>query len=135
MSLSFALLVSGQPCTDQSSLTALRFCQAALDSGHQIYRVFFFNDGVHCANRFTRPPQDEIAVPKQWTNLQKTFDLDLVVCISSALRRGIVDAKEAARYELDGHNLADGFSIGGLGQWVDACQNADRVIRFGGNAQ
>ena len=90
---------------------------------------------MHCANRFTTPPQDEIAVPKQWTNLQKTFDLDLVVCISSALRRGIVDAKEAARYELDGHNLADGFSIGGLGQWVDACQNADRVIRFGGNAQ
>ena len=135
MSLSFALLVSGQPGTDQASLTALRFCQAVLASGHQIYRVFFFNDGVHCANRFITPPQDEIAVPKQWTSLQQNFDLDLVVCISSALRRGIVDAKEASRYDLDGHNLAEGFSIGGLGQWVDACLNADRVIRFGGNAQ
>ncbi len=134
MSLSFALLVSGQPCTDQASLTALRFCQAALDSGHQIYRVFFFNDGVHCANRFITPPQDEVAVPIQWTSLQERYELDLVVCISSALRRGIVDDKEAARYELDGHNLAKGFTIGGLGQWVDACIHADRIIRFGGIA-
>ncbi|MEX1670816.1 sulfurtransferase complex subunit TusD [Zhongshania guokunii] len=135
MSLSFALLVSGQPCTDQASLSALRFCKAALDSGHSVYRVFFFNDGVHCANRFITPPQDEISVPKQWQALQQEFAIDLVVCVSSALRRGIVDAKEAERYELGGHNMADGFTIGGLGQWVDACIQADRVVRFGSNTQ
>jgi tRNA 2-thiouridine synthesizing protein D len=131
MSLSFALLVTGQPHTDQSSLTALRFCQATLDRGHSIYRVFFFNDGVHCGNRFITPPQDEIAIPLQWQTLQQEHELDLLVCVSSALRRGVIDAKEAERYDINGHNLAKGFAIGGLGQWVDACINADRIVRFG----
>ncbi|MBQ0760434.1 MAG: sulfurtransferase complex subunit TusD [Gammaproteobacteria bacterium] len=131
MSLCFAILVTGQPYSDQSSKTALQFCKALIASQHRICRVFFFNDGVHCANSFITPPQDEHAIPKQWQALQQDYDLDLVVCVSSALRRGIIDQKEAQRYEIDGHNMATGFSIGGLGQWVDACINADRVIRFG----
>ncbi|WP_295877597.1 sulfurtransferase complex subunit TusD [uncultured Zhongshania sp.] len=131
MSLCFAILVTGQSYSDQSSATALRFCKAVLARQHQIYRVFFFNDGVHCANSYITPPQDEKALPDQWQQLQREHELDLVVCVSSALKRGIIDEKEAQRYEIGGHNMAEGFSIGGLGQWVDACINADRIIRFG----
>ena len=131
MSLCFAILVTGQPYSDQSSKTALQFCKALIEHQHGIYRVFFFNDGVHCANSFITPPQDEQAIPRQWQALQKEHDLDLVICVSSALRRGVIDQKEAHRYDVTGHNMAEGFNIGGLGQWVDACINADRVIRFG----
>ncbi|CAA0089422.1 Putative sulfurtransferase DsrE [Zhongshania aliphaticivorans] len=131
MSLCFAILVTGQPYSDQSSQTALDFCKAIIERHHTIYRVFFFNDGVHCANRLITPPQDETSISKQWLTLQGSHNLDMVVCVSSALRRGIIDQKEAERYNLDSHNMSQGFSIGGLGQWVDACINADRIIRFG----
>lgn len=131
MSLCFAILVTGQPYSDQSSHTALQFCKAVIEREHRIYRVFFFNDGVHCANSFITPPQDELSIPAQWQSLQKEHELDLVVCVSSALRRGVVDEKEAQRYEIPGQNMAAGFNIGGLGQWVDACISADRIVRFG----
>lgn len=131
MSLCFAILVTGQPYSDQSSKTALQFCKAIVERQHRIYRVFFFNDGVHCANSFITPPQDEKSIPSQWQVLQQEHDLDLVICVSSALRRGVIDQKEAQRYEVSGHNMAGGFNIGGLGQWVDACIQADRVVRFG----
>jgi tRNA 2-thiouridine synthesizing protein D len=131
MSLCFAILVTGQPYSDQSSKTALQFCKAIIERQHRIYRVFFFNDGVHCANNFITPPQDEKSIPTQWQALQQEHELDLVVCVSSALRRGVIDQKEAERYDVSGHNMASGFNIGGLGQWVDACMHADRVIRFG----
>ncbi|MEX1665832.1 sulfurtransferase complex subunit TusD [Zhongshania arctica] len=131
MSLCFAVLITGQPYSDQSSKTALQFCKAIIEREHRIYRVFFFNDGVHCANSFITPPQDEKSIPSQWQAFQREHELDLVVCVSSALRRGVIDQKEAERYDIGGHNMANGFNIGGLGQWVDACIQADRVIRFG----
>tara|TARA_R110001592_G_scaffold217488_15_gene471304 strand:+ start:4336 stop:4734 length:399 start_codon:yes stop_codon:yes gene_type:complete len=131
VSLCFAVLITGQPYSDQSSKTALQFCKAIIEREHRIYRVFFFNDGVHCANSFITPPQDEKSIPSQWQAFQREHELDLVVCVSSALRRGVIDQKEAERYDIGGHNMANGFNIGGLGQWVDACIQADRVIRFG----
>ncbi|MND01677.1 Sulfurtransferase TusD [compost metagenome] len=56
--------------------------------------------------------------------------IDAVVCVASALKRGILDEKEALRYDAAGSSLAPGFVISGLGQLVDATLKADRVINF-----
>lgn len=132
MSLKFSLLIAGHAYSSQSADTALKFAEQLILSGHELYRVFFFHDGVHAANTLLTPPQDEESICKRWQQLQSDHQLDLCVCISSALRRGIINEQEAQRYELPAHNLAPGFSIGGLGQWVDACLNSDRTLRFGG---
>jgi tRNA 2-thiouridine synthesizing protein D len=126
----FSIIIQGAPYSSQASLSALNFSKAALDSGHQIYRLFFYQDGVHNASSLIVPPQDEIHLPNTWQSLIVDFKLDAVVCIASALKRGIVDSGEADRYELPASNMLSGFTIGGLGLWLDATLNSDRVLNF-----
>lgn len=129
--MQFSLLILGAPYSTQSASTAFRFAQAAIDSGHTLYRVFFYHDGVYCANDLVTPPQDEDNQPANWGTLAEQHNVDLVVCIASALKRGVIDKAEAQRYEKSAPNLARGFSISGLGQLVDATIISDRVITFG----
>jgi len=68
----------------------------------------------------------------QWQALARDHDIDLVVCIAAALRRGVLDESEQSRYEKPANNLAAGFVLGGLGQLLDAAVSSDRLITFGG---
>lgn len=131
MKLQYALLVTAAPGHPSAPL-ALHFAQSLLEQGHALHSVFFFGDGVNHANTLITPPQDEMPLWRQWQALGGETSPVLNVCISSALRRGVADEGEAQRYELGNANLADGFSISGLGQWVEACLQADRVLQFGG---
>lgn len=127
----FSITVLGSPYSDQSTHSALAFAKAVIGTGHQIYRIFFYHDGVLNGSSLCAPGQDEVNFPKEWSSLAEDHDIDLVVCIASALKRGIIDATEKNRYELAAENLAEGFALSGLGQLVDACNKSDRVITFG----
>lgn len=127
-------MVAGHPYRDQAPSTALNFARALAQSGHSLHCVFFFHDGVHCGNSNLIPPQSHEPFHKAWQGLAERNACDLIVCATSALRRGVLSATEARRHHLpeSRENLAPGFELGGLGQWVEATQTADRVIRFGG---
>jgi len=127
---SFSLIVNGAPYSSQASLSALHFCRAALSQGHVIDRLFFFQDGVHNASALIVPPQDEFHVPQAWQELIQQHGIDAVVCAASALKRGILSSDEAARYDKAAGNLLPGFTIGGLGQLVDALTRSDRILNF-----
>lgn len=129
--MKFSLLILSAPYSSQAAGTALRFAETLLANGHSIYRVFFYQDGTHCGNALNTPPQDQFDITERWSALAKEHDLDLVLCISSALKRGILDEREANRYEKPAHNMADGFVLSGLGQWVDATIESDRCVSFG----
>jgi ribosome-binding ATPase YchF (GTP1/OBG family) len=53
-------------------------------------------------------------------------------CIAAALRRGVLNAEEATRYQRSAVNLEAPWALSGLGQLHDAAQAADRLICFGG---
>jgi tRNA 2-thiouridine synthesizing protein D len=127
----FSLAVYSAPYSSEASYTALRFAQALLSQGHQLLRVFFYQDGVHNSSALTCPPQDEINLTVAWQDLAKEHQIDLVICIAAALRRGILNQEESARYNKAAHNLLEGFQISGLGQLLDAAVNSDRLISFG----
>lgn len=129
--MKISLLVLGSPYSSQSVQTALRFATAATKSGHEIYRVFFYHDGVIAGNQLICAPQDEQQIPNEWSTLAAKNNIDLVVCIASALKRGVLDDTEADRYDKAYGNLNSGFEISGLGQWVDAMLASDRVVSFG----
>ena len=129
--MKFGILVNEGPYTHQASDTAFKFTEAALQKGHEIVRVFFYHDGVNNGTRLTTPPQDDRNIVNQWSELAKEHDLDLVVCVAAAQRRGIVDADEAKRNSKDADNIAPGFRISGLGQLVEAGILADRMMIFG----
>jgi tRNA 2-thiouridine synthesizing protein D len=127
----FAILVNAAPNTHQACDTAYWFTKAALEKGHEVYRIFFYHDGVHNGTRLNVPPQDERDLSTLWSELAGRYRLDLVVCVSAAQRRGLLDANEARRHGRDAHNLAPAFRMSGLGQLIEAGIEADRLIVFG----
>ncbi len=129
--MKFSVLVSEGPYTHEAADTAYNFTKAALDKGHEIFRVFFYHDGVNNGTRLASPPQDDRNITARWTALAKEHDLDLVLCVAAAQRRGIADADEAKRNGKDADNIAEGFRISGLGQLIEAGIEADRLVTFG----
>ncbi|NMY05397.1 sulfurtransferase complex subunit TusD [Pseudomonas sp. WS 5059] len=115
-----------------SSRRALQFAQAVLAGGHEIVRLFFYQDGVYSAANSVVTPQDEQDIAQQWSAFVSKHQLDGVVCIAAALRRGVLNAEEAARYQRSAVNLDAPWALSGLGQLHDAIQDADRLICFGG---
>ena len=118
--MKFGILVNEGPFTHQASDSAYRFVVAALAKGHEIYRVFFYNDGVFNANKLSEPQSDDRNLVALWSKLGEEHKIDLVVCIAAALRRGVKD-----------EILQDGFRISGLGQLVEAGIQTDRLVVFG----
>ncbi len=129
--MKFAIQINEGPYQHQASDSAYQFTRAALAKGHEIFRVFLYHDGVNNATRLAVPPQDDRNITQQWTKLQKEHELDLVVCIAAAQRRGLLDEDEAKRQGKDANNIAEGFRISGLGQLIEAGIEADRLVVFG----
>ena len=128
--MKFALVIKAAPYASQAASTAFNMASAILASGHELQRLFFYEDGVHNASRLIVSPQDERDLPAAWSALITEYELDAVVCVASALKRGVLSDSEAARYERGTGNLLPAFTISGLGQLVDAYQSADRVLTF-----
>jgi tRNA 2-thiouridine synthesizing protein D len=127
----FSIVIYAAPYSTESAATALRFATSLIQQGHELYRVFFFGDGVHNASKLAVVAQDEINLQKQWNELIQEHDIDSVICVSSALRRGVLDQTEADRHELATASAYESSEVGGLGQLVDATLNSDRVVNFG----
>jgi len=127
----FGIVVSEGPYTHQASDTAYNFAKSALEKGHEVPRVFFYHDGVNVGTRLSIPPQDERNIQQQWTALAKEHEIDLVICIAAAQRRGLLDENEAIRQGKDAYNIAEGFRISGLGQLIEMGIQTDRLITFG----
>ncbi len=104
--MKFGVVVNEGPYTHQASDSAYQFTKAALAKGHEIVRVFFYHDGVNNGTRLTVPPGDDRNIQVNWSSLAKEHDLDLVLCIAAAQRRGILDENEAKRQGKDADNVA-----------------------------
>lgn len=127
----FSVVITGAPYSTQGPHSAWRFVKAALENGHSIYRIFLHGDGVLCASNLHTSAQDELNINVLWNELAEKHKLDIVVCITSALRRGVVDKNESDRYKHKHFNLSANMELSGLGQLVDAINHSDRVITFG----
>jgi tRNA 2-thiouridine synthesizing protein D len=118
--MNIGILINEGPYTHQATESAYLFARAAIEKGHQVSRVFFYHDGVNNSTRLTEPPQDDRHIVNRWTKLAQDHNIDLVVCVAAALRRGIKD-----------ENLAPGFRISGLGQLIESGIQSDRYVTFG----
>ncbi|PCI15988.1 MAG: sulfurtransferase complex subunit TusD [Piscirickettsiaceae bacterium] len=129
--MKISIQVNASPYQYQASDSAWQFASAALEGGHEVFRVFFYHDGVYNALRDARPPGDERNIVERWSRLNIEKGVDLVVCVSSAQRRGLLDASVAKKVGGYPQALAGGFRIAGLGLWMEAVIESDRHIIFG----
>lgn len=125
--MKFAIQINSAPWRGEGCETAYQFIRAALQQGHEIIRVFFYYEGAYHGLRRMAPPDDEKVLIQRWSALAAEHGVDLVICISAAARRGLLENAEVVRQD----ELTEGFRIGGLGLWVEACLQADRFLAFG----
>jgi len=129
--MKYTILINEGPYQHQASDTAYQFAKAAIEKGHEIFRVFFYNDAVNNATRLAIPPQDDRNITTNWAELAEANNLDMVVCIAAAQRRGMLDDDERDRQGKDASNIHPAFRISGLGQLVEGGIQSDRLITFG----
>lgn len=128
--MKYAIQINSSPCSSSSAKTAYHFIQAAIAAGHQIFRIFFYQDGIYHAFRYAAPPDDEFNLRQKWSELAREHQIDLVVCISAAQRRGLLHSDEAQRQGKQDDDVAEGFRISGLGQLIEATLEADCFMVF-----
>ncbi|MDH5655168.1 MAG: sulfurtransferase complex subunit TusD [Spirochaetia bacterium] len=117
--MNYTILIQEGPYNHTASDSAYNFIQAALEKGHEIRGIFFYNDGVLNSTKLMDPPQDDRHIQKRWTELGEK-GIDIVICIAAAKRRGIAE-----------ENLAPGMRISGLGQLIEMGITSDRMVTFG----
>ena len=122
--MKFSIVIYSAPYSTEAASTAFNFSKSLLEHGLELYRLFFFGDGVHNANKLAVVAQDEVNLQQQWHSLIKNYQLDSVVCVTSAIKRGIVDATESQRHELEAASMYDSSEVAGLGQLIDAAINS-----------
>lgn len=122
------------PPQSPASRRALRFSQALLDANHEIERLFFYQNGIYNAVCSIVTPQDELDIHHEWQLFIDKNNIDAVVCIAAALRRGQLDDTEAKRYKKTAISITPPWQLAGLGQLHEAIQQSDRFITFAGNA-
>ncbi len=128
--MKLAIQINSSPFQSNSGYIAYQFIKTALSLGHEVFRIFFYHEGIYHAFKHSTPPDDELQLTALWTELAKHHQVDLVVCISAAQRRGLLCTDEAKRQGKQDNDLAEGFRISGLGQLIEATLEADRFIVF-----
>jgi tRNA 2-thiouridine synthesizing protein D len=128
--MKYSIQINSSPYQSNSGITAYRFITAVLNKGHEVFRVFFYHEGIYHAFKHARPPDDEFAQVLIWSRLAQDNNIDLVVCISAAQRRGLLCADEAKRQGKSDMDIAEGFRIAGLSQLIEAMLTSDRFIIF-----
>lgn len=135
-----SLYITAAP-DQEAAFRAWQFAQAVVDAGHALGRVFFAGAGVQHGQALAVSGRDEVSLTRRWQTLQAeaqrqpgatSMTCELVICVSAALRHGVLDADNANRWEMPALSLAEGFVISGLGQLAEAQLGADRLVHFPG---
>jgi tRNA 2-thiouridine synthesizing protein D len=129
--MKYSLLILSSPQAGQSSDSAWRFADALVSTGHELYRVFFYHEGVYHGNELAVAPQGAVDPLQRWADLAERSGAELVLCIASAVKRGVLEKSEAKRHEKSAANMHPAFIVSGLGQLVDASACCDRLVTFG----
>lgn len=121
------------PLTQAGLTYAHAFCQKFLETSTDKavpLKVFIYSDGAYLANRLAWQPADTLNPTHAWQQLAEQYGIELQVCVSVALARGITDSENAGRHGLDGENLAKGFSLVGLGELAMALHSGYKLVQF-----
>ncbi len=122
------ILITNAPQQPLAKL-AVRFAQSALAETNNKIEIFFYGDGASTANSLSWQTAEQTNICHEWQKLAEQYQLNLSVCVSTALARGVSDKENSQRHQLIGDNLAEGFRLVGLSELVMKMANA-KVVQF-----
>ncbi|MFA9488307.1 MULTISPECIES: sulfurtransferase complex subunit TusD [unclassified Mannheimia] len=125
--MDYVLAIKSPVYGSQGAFLAYQVAEELLQAHHNICQVFFFQEGISNANDLVNPASDEVNLVEKWKNLAKSHRLQLHLCIAAAQRRGVVDEQTTATSTT---NVAEGFTLAGLGEFSQAVLKADRLLTF-----
>lgn len=128
--MNYTVLVTGSAYGTQNASTAFLFCQALVKTRHILHSIFFYCDGVFNANSMITPASDEFNLVKAWQKLSKKYQVNLYVCSSAALRRGVLEDDNTEQFNIKKGNLALFFQFSGLIELANSINICDRIIQF-----
>lgn len=112
-----SVMVLGAPAESSASRLALAVLEAAWAAGAELDTVFLYHKGTYAA--LNRAEQN--GEWRRWSQLASAAGLRCVVC-----RTAWLSQMGAAATEID-----PPFRLGGLADWLGACERSDKVLRFG----
>lgn len=128
--MNYTVLVTGSAYGTQNASTALLFCQSLIKMRHTLNSVFFYCDGVFNANSFNKSAIDEFNLLIGWEKLNKKYKVKLYVCISAALRRGVIEDEKLSDSKIKKGNFSNFFQLTGLVELANSIRFSDRIIQF-----
>jgi len=123
----YALVITGPAYGTQNATSAWMFAKALLKAKHSITSIFFYQEAVSNANKLTSPASDEHDLIEEWVKLSRDENIPLNICVSAALRRGVVDQDHAQAGQ---YNFHPRFNFSGLGELATSLLTCERVIQF-----
>ena len=130
--MKYTLLVTASLNNISAHRRAIKFADALLCANHSIHMIFFYGAGAAIGHASRNRKFNEGDSYIDWSSISEKARTQLVLCVSSALNEGIVDAKEATREKTASATIASGFEVGGIGSLVEAITKSDRLLCFGG---
>ena len=125
-----SVLITSSPESLNACLDAVAFCHAAIDEGHNIDQIFFYQAGVYHANGLMDASAGQVNLTNAWQNLADEHAIPLLVCVGAASKRGVVDAEQATQAGLAQHNLFEPFKQVGLGEFFTLLHNSTKLVQF-----
>jgi tRNA 2-thiouridine synthesizing protein D len=127
---SFLLLVHSSNYANQSSRSALKYAEAVLCKGHDLKAIFFYQEGVYHANNLCVIPTDELDTKAGFKALNALCNIPLLLCVTAAEKRGILDEAQAQIEAFDHYNVDEAFTIAGLAEMAAMASETDRLVQF-----
>ena len=86
----YSVLITTSPFHGDSAIRALAFIEGAIANGDTINNIFFYGDGVYHTNNLMLQTGDSHFAHGDWKHLATNHDIQILVCITAAVKRGIV---------------------------------------------
>lgn len=123
-------MVHGTSYANQSSRSALKYAQAVINRGHTLKAIFFYQEAVYHANALSIVPTDESDARSSFKALNKSHNTPLLLCVTAAEKRGVIDKEQAKLEALNHFNLDEAFTVAGLAEMAAIAAETDYVVQF-----
>ena len=119
----FLIFITRSPFDSLNGQTALSFCEAAIDLGHQIEQVFFYHHGVLHANSDIQPGAGEKNMLQLWTQFTEQTKTPLNVCVTASAKRGVLSEDDASMFKRHS-NIHEAFCPVGMADYFSVLNSA-----------